>query len=244
MLNIAKYKGNKIIEILFGNIIHIYIYLYMPKIRTYTVTYTISPNRHSMDVNIMYDTGRKQFYVLIPDSFDDAISSMPDELKEKHNIKAATGFRGVYGLAIIHQQEDELINGLEDLFYYCGNAIKQIRNVIIVSSKGKANADSKGWSNMGCNKERFILEQRFSFVLAIETKVGKGNPIYTYQGVTYTNTIGYSDSTIVIDDTPENRAFLEDVYNKLDNLITNLSKFFESSETVLQLISSNQKLLA
>lgn len=220
----------------------------MPKIRTYTVNYTVSPNRHTADVNIMYDTGRKVFYITIPDAFTDAINTMPDELKEKYNVNSSIGLRGVYGLAIIHQQEADLISGLEDLFYYCGNAIKQIRNVIIVSNKSKANADSKDYDAMGCNKERFTLNQEFSYVLAVETKVGDGKPLYTYQGVTYTNTIsvynGSYGNSIIIDDTPENRLFLEDVYCKFDNLITNLQKFFESSDTVLQLIASNQKLLA
>lgn len=219
----------------------------MPKIRTYTVTYTVSPNRHSMDVNIMYDTGRKLFYVVIPDSFDDAISTLPQESKDKWNIKPSFGIRGVYGDAIIHESEKELINGLEDLFYYCGNAIKKVKNVIIVWAKGESSADKQEWSSMGCNKERLDINQRFKFVLAIETKVGEGAPIYTYQGVTYTNTISMSDyggKPIIIDDTPENRAFLEDVYAKFDALIINLQKFFQSSDTVLQLIASNQKLLA
>jgi rRNA-processing protein FCF1 len=220
----------------------------MPKIRTYTVTYTVSPNRHSMDVNIMYDTGAKVFYVAIPNSFKNAINTLPAESKEKWNINNAIALRGVNGLAIIHKNESELIEGLEDLFYYCGNAIKQVRNVIIVTSDSKSNSDSKEWDNMGCNIERFKLKQEFSFVLAIETKVGEGKPIYTYQGVTYTNTISTYSGThggrsIIIDDTPENRAFLEDVYSKFDSLIVNLKKFFESSDTILELIASNQKLL-
>lgn len=218
----------------------------MPKIRTYTVNYTVSPNRHQLDVNIMYDTGQKLFFVNIPESFKDAINTLPDNLKEKYNIKSANGIRGVLGEAIIHQQESDLIEQLEGLFYYCGNAIKQIRNVIIVSNHSHTGADSKQWDNIGCNKERFKLEQKFSFVLAIETKVGEGKAVYTYQNVTYTNTISlnnYHNTDIIIDDTPENRAFLENMYDKFDSLISNLQKFFENSETVLQLIASNQKLL-
>lgn len=214
----------------------------MPKIRTYTVIYTVSPNRHSMDVNIMYDTGKKVFYVNIPDSFKDAINTMPADLKEKWNVNNAIGLRGVYGYALIHSQEGELIDGLEDLFYYCGNAIKKIRNVIIVTCDSQSSSDSIGSHHMGCNKERSKLKQEFSFILGIETKVGEGKPIYTYQGVTYTNTISLN-SSVVIDDTPTNRAFLEDVYGKFDTLIVNLKNFFESSETVLQLIATNQKLI-
>lgn len=220
----------------------------MPKIRTQTVHYTISPNRHYMNVNIMYDTGQKLFYVNVPDAFKDAINTMPEDLKEKWNVKSAIGIRGVYGLAIIHQQEADLINKLEDLFYYCGNAIKQIRNVIIVWSGSKSTtSQDKRYGDMGCNKERNEISQKFKFVLAIETKVGDGNAIYTYQSVTYTNTISMSDyggKPVVIDDTPENRSFLEDVYIKFDNLIINLEKFFANSDTVLQLIASNQKLLS
>lgn len=216
----------------------------MPKIRTHTVTYTVSPNRHKADVNIMYDINKKVFYITIPSDFDDCILSMPDDLKTKFYIQPAYGIRGVYGLAIIHDQEKELINILEDLFYYCGNAIKAIRNVIMVSSISKSNSDNKQWDAMGCNIERLKLKQEFSFVLAVETKVGEGNPIYTYQGVTYTNTIGTMGNTIIIDDTPENRVFLEIFYQRFDRLIVNLKKFFENSETVLELISSNQKLLS
>lgn len=216
----------------------------MPKIRTHTVWYTVSPNRHSADVNIMYDGSMKLFYIAIPKAFEDAIHTLSDELKEQYNIKNALGIRGLYGEAIIHEKEQELIDKLEDLFYYCGNAIKKVRNIIIVSTESKSNADAGKYDNTGCNKERFKLKQEFSFVLAIETKVGDGRPIYTYQGVTYTNTISNYGKTIIIDDTPENRAFLEDVYSKFDGLIMNLQKFFENSETVLQLIASKQLLLS
>jgi hypothetical protein len=218
----------------------------MPKIRTYTVGYTISTNRHTMDVNIMYDTGKKTFYVAIPESFKDAINTMPEEFKEQWNVKNAIGIRGICGLAIIHDQETELINKLEDLFYYCGSAIKKVRKVIVVWSGGISTANADKHRHMGSNKERIEISQKFKFVLAIETKVGDGEAIYTYQGVTYTNTISMSDyngKPIVIDDTDENRVFLEVFYNKFDGLIITLQKFFENSDTVLQLIASNQKLL-
>jgi hypothetical protein len=215
----------------------------MPKIRTHEVVYTITPNRHRANVAIMYDVNVKLFYVAIPDDFNDCITSMPDALKEKYNIKYVRGIRGIYGEAIIHEQESELITGLEGLFHYCGNAIKSVRNVIIVYSNSQSHSDTEKWRNMGCNRERFKLKQDFCFDLAVETKVGEGKAIYTYQGVTYTNTIGYNEKSIIIDDTPENRAFLEDVYSRFDTLIVNLKNFFSSSETVLQLITSNQKLL-
>lgn len=219
----------------------------MPKIRTHTVQYTVSPNRHSMDVNIMYDTNKKNFYVVIPESFYDTIKTMSDELKDKYFVQGNTGIRGIYGLAIVNKNESELIDVLEDLFYYCGNAVKKVRNVIIITSKGKSSkVEDQYYQTQKSNKEAELIKQEFKFVLAIETIAGEGKPIYTHQNVGYTNTIDtnqYGDKSVIIDDTPENRAFLENIYDKLDNLIINLKKFFASSETVIELIASNQKLL-
>lgn len=218
----------------------------MPKIRTYTVNYTITPNRHSLDVNIMYAVDRKIFYVIPPKDFNESIKTMPDDLKEKYNIISGNHIKGVYGWVIANESESILTDSLAYIFHYCGNAIKTVRNVIIVWCKGTSSIEEDKYSRYESNKEAKEIKQTFKFILAIETKIGIGKAVYTYQNVTYTNTIsvgGYQENPIVIDDTPENRLFLEDVYAKFDNLVINLAKFFESSETVLQLITSNQKLL-
>lgn len=219
----------------------------MPKIRTQEVNYTISPNQHKMDVNIMYDVNAKVFYIVPPASFEDCINTMPTELKEKYLIRSARNIRGVYGWAIIHEQESELLQVLPYLFHYCGNAIKTIRNVIIVWCKGESSEKTEKYERNQGNLESKELKQNFKFILAIETKVGEGDAVYTWQDMTWTNTINlryYNENPIIIDDTPENRLFPSDVYNKFDKLIINLQKFFENSETVLELISSNQKLLS
>jgi hypothetical protein len=218
----------------------------MPKIRTQEVFYTISPNKHKIEVNIMYDTNSKVFYVVPPKSFEDSINTMPDDLKEKYLISSAMDIRGVYGWAIVHESEGVLLNNLPLLFNYCGNAIKAVRNVIIVWCKGNSSEKTDKYERNQGNHESKELKQNFKFILAVETKVGEGTPVYTWQDVTWTNTINlnyYDQNPIVIDDTPENRMFLHDIYSKFDSLIVNLAKFFATSDTVLQLIASNQKLI-
>lgn len=223
----------------------------MPKIRTLTVSYTVSTNdtisnEHFVDVNIMYDVNSKVFYIVPPESFEDAINTMPDDLKEKYYISSARNIRGVNGFAIANESESDLIDILKYLFHYCGNASKVVKNVIIVWCKGKSSEKTDKYERNQGNPESKELEQKFKFILAVETKTGAGKPVYTWQNTTWSNTISmsyYNENPIIIDDTPENRIFLEDVYTKFDSLIINLQKFFENSDTVLQLIASNQKLL-
>lgn len=218
----------------------------MPKIRTIDVKYMADDNEHVMPVNMMYDTGMKIFYIVAPEAFKEAIRTMSDELKEQYHVNSGQGLRGVHGWVISHESESVITNELRFLFHYCGNAIKKVRNVIVVWCKGQSNEDTQNWNTVGSNKQRLELKQSFKFVYGVETKIGDGDAVYTYQNITYSNTItvrGYNESAVIIDDTPENRAFLENVYDKLDNLILNLQKFFDSPESVLQLIQSNQKLL-
>jgi hypothetical protein len=111
-----------------------------------------------------------------------------------------------------------------------------------VWNEGERNSDRRYYSGLGTNKESKEIVQKFHFSLAVKTTVGEGNPVYTYQNANYNNTISVNGA-VIIPDTPENRAFLEEMYAKLDNLIQKLKDFFETSESVLNLIASNQKLL-
>lgn len=219
----------------------------MPKIRTLTVNYTIDSNQHKIDVNIMYDVEKAIFYVVPPKHFYEAIDTMSDELRTTHHIRHAQGIRGVYGHIIADSSESILANDISFLFHCCGNACKKIRNVIIVWCTGTDSSDKDVYHRtQKSNKEEKEISLKLKFILAVETKIGEGTPVYTQQNVPWKNTIsisGYREAGLVIDDTPENRLFLEDVYSKFDSLIVNLQKFFATPDDLLQLIASNQKLL-
>jgi len=55
--------------------------------------------------------------------------------------------------------------------------------------------------------------------------------------------VNQSENMIIILDTPENRLFLENLYDAINKLREKMTTFLTDPEKLLELIASNQKLL-
>ena len=224
----------------------------MPKISTNNVQIHNKHITKDYTVDIMYNQ-KHHFYANIHSEYRDIVHHLGDDkLKElsivKDYAKKYPSAEDKYQPIIVGATENEVLSKMRTaLTYFTDKSIVQ-RNVIIVFYNSK---DIQHYNRHTYNKEHPQIGLQYALTYAVETSVGDKKIYATYTpyesfGETRINIHElnlYHAASTIIDDTPENRATLEHLYTALFNLNKKLGEFTSTPEKLLELISSNQKLL-
>lgn len=222
----------------------------MPKISTNKERLTIDGLSTLVDIVIMYNQHHR-FYTVIPDKYKDTCNCLTqDQLSEfslEQEYKSKT--RGLIGngeykwIITDNNEHDCLLKAKKCLKHLICNEA-QNEDVIILFYNGNAITT---YNNHRYNTEHPQIGIQFGLTYAIKTHLGGDKAIY-YQrtGIDGKNRVElnlWNKSATIIPDTPENRAVLENLYEKMKNLNEQLKGFTKTPEDLLNLINSNIKLL-
>jgi hypothetical protein len=218
----------------------------MPKISNNRIGVGNNATEAFYDVPVYYNQAR-HFYCEIPKDFNESFDLL-DNLKKRHAFKDRKGskmIRGVEGTT-----EAEALQRTKTLLAELLTAQVKQRPVIVLFYHSRETT----FGMHEFNEEHESLAIQLGLTYCTETKIGdSGEPkYYIYKEhkwlgdevrTTRTELHPYDSSTTIIDDTPENRHFLEGLYHALKQLQANLDKFTESPVALLGLINSNKNLL-
>ena len=196
---------------------------------------------HRLTFEIMYNQ-KHLFYVKVDEQYNDIISSEigldgGDVLTPIY--KNGYGYIGEKPTHYIVKSDTE--SGVEkktvDLYKtIIGKTLTKRPVIAILFRHSRVN-----YNSMRYNKEHDVIGFNFGLLYCIEQKTQGGQPDYytswQYKEGSTNYTRCYLSDCTVIDDTPENRAFLEDLYNKIKNLETALSNFLPKEDVLLSIIS-------
>lgn len=225
----------------------------MPKVSKYGFRLTTSDIAKYYEVDIMYSTDTL-FYIDVPKDFLETFKLLSEDQLKECNAKTYLK-KGHYG----NQNRSGKISGIteSECKINCDKLFKLLQEnsvikspVIIITLETNGALDYRH-SNSHYNTQH--QKQKLVYALKYCTKVQLGDKI-TYNEY-YTETwsgkneitrreISVDSKNIVIPDTVENRLFLENTYELLFNLIDKMKNHFNNEDSVLELISSNQKLLS
>lgn len=222
----------------------------MPKISKYGFRSNTTDIAKYFELDIQYST--PYFYIDIPVEFMEAF-----KLFSKEQLTDCSGAlymkRGHYGESnrsgkVSAITEKEVKENCDKAFKLLQeNSVKKTE-VIIITFEDKLFKGHYPQSTYNDEHQKIGLE----FGLKYCTKVQLGDKIvynsYKTQDwrgkdeIVRTEISTHNEDVIILD-TPENRVFLESVYDKFHQLIILLGKHLNTPEDVLNMISSNQKLL-
>lgn len=230
----------------------------MPKISQNT--FKLYHKEVTIDFNIeIHYNSENGFFIKLPPEYIISHSHLNNEQCEKFNTCIIfKNNRERYredgkGIPIVKgQYEGICLENFKLLINHLLTSTITKREVIIVFYNPK---DNTGYNSHKHNVEHPQIGLQFGLTYATETRVGENLPkyyIYSKNGESVSinhmheskREINlWNSSSTIIDDTPENREFLETMYKALINLNEKMKEFTKTPEALLSLISSNQKLL-
>lgn len=230
----------------------------MPKISTNNIRVFNDNINETFQIEVNYNKDNL-FYAVVPEQFNEAWDHLSEaEMKEfktqkLHKSKHSMFSGGQFKRIVSDSHEAECIESMRKLLQKLIKECIVKKDVIIVFYNPKDNCQ---YGNFEENKQHPQIGMQFSLTYAQETSVGNGKKIYNVfrhykSGITEERdetsrreVSVWGGNYTIIDDTPENRIFLEDIYFKLNNLKLALTEYTKSPETLVQLIESKQLLLA
>lgn len=225
----------------------------MPKISNNRIEVRHEERREHFDIEINYNQDH-HFYAVIPSAFDKAFDLMTEEDRKKYyaersykSKRAAFNSDREYKRIISAPTEAEALSRMKVLCKHLISHELRVRNVIILRYR-EANTNYHGERY---NHEHPQVGMMLSLLYCKESSMAGGKPQYYTEReigidrrkVTESVSMTWENNARVIDDTPENRAFLENLYGAFVQLKKKLDEFCGSTEALLELIASNQLLL-
>jgi len=229
----------------------------MPKIGSRKISFRHEGILITHEVTIWYDS-EYQFYIPLPSEYWDPFDMLDtDERKKfylewKGKTKGSRDANDYRSRRIVSDvSEAGTFAAFEKFVKYVADTKMERRAVIIVQFEKDSDA----------REENDTIKPKISMHLGlnycIETKLPGREPKYYrhWDQADYfdekvnhmkeeVNVRGWRGSQdVVIDDTPDNRAFLEEIYKAYRLLIDRMGDFTKSSEALIRLIESKQKLL-
>lgn len=216
----------------------------MPKIKKSGITINFGDRGRWVDYDIMFSNGK--FYSTIPASLESAFRLLTTEQRQNLHAseikKGKYGDRGLIGFGVradtLEDVEHRMVTLLKTLL---GISIKK-RPVIIVKYQGNVEK-----TNLHTFPD---TEVSLSLTYAIESSVSGGESGFVLNnnnkpGFEQRVEMGYRwrDDTIILDDTPNNRAFLEQLHGALNKLREKLDVIMSDNKSLLRAIDNKTKLL-
>lgn len=229
----------------------------MALIRKITICWNSTDVKKHFDVAINYSIKEKQFTITLPDELKHIFVTLSEA--EQNDLKLTVRKEANYygdklaaDYLVVADTERLCETRAIDIFKLLNEKQVIRREVIVIDFNEQDNHFYKSQYNEHTPRVGMSL----GLLYCTETKAGvNGQPQYTIKSISklpfepYAEQVTYSHKQIskdnpVVDDTPENRLFLENTYNLLSKLIDNMKTHFGSTEATQQLIASNQKLLS
>lgn len=225
----------------------------MPKISNNQVTIYKETIKLHYTVVIMYNQNN-MFYAVVPEEFNEHVKHLTDDERktlyvsyERTNSRLQTKESSRF--IICAETEQLCLERWKTAIKILAEKKIEKRNVIIIHFIPN---NTTSYGSMSYNREHTQIGLQFGLAYALETKSGdtknykrihthkdnNGNEHTSYQDMSI-----YRGSCTVIDDTEENRLFLNNLYNALKNLHDKLKDYTSTSESILQLIQSGTKLI-
>ncbi len=223
----------------------------MGKISSKNIVFNVDGKREWVGVEFYYST-KIGFYALIPTKYNNLFGFISTEERKAKNL--STIYRsnhdqrnGLNGKNIFKgESEADLERKMPSVLEYIVKLKTEKRKVIIMYFNGKKEEQSNFTNNFYTNKRHNNLETNFALSYCEELKLPGNRPVYfnadyPRQEMTFQE---YQKKYFhIMDDTKENREFLEDLYKAFEMLIGKLNDFLPSPEKLKKLITSKQKLL-
>lgn len=225
----------------------------MPKISRNDMTIHHADIKKYFEVEIMYNQ-ENLFYAKIDPSFDElfdhATHAKLNEFKATRFYKSSR-YRltnGPYSRIVKGDTESECLSNIRKFYEHFLTETIQKRDVIIVFYNPK---DTTNYQQHKYNDAHPQIGMQFGLTYAVETTSGDKKVYNQYktfdsfgeQIIQRTELSLWNKASVIIDDTPGNREFLEGLYKALFTLNEKLAQFTATPDDLLNLIANNQKLL-
>lgn len=221
----------------------------MPKIKKHRFSVSTETGDRSFEVDIHYE--EEQFYVLIPDEFEETIAAMSKEHRNTNHIDYWRRGRNNGKYVVIGVSESELTKKASTAFHSLAESSISKKEIIFIEYKSTRREHARHIRNGRIQK----IGVEFEYTYCTEVSVGqeKSYWLFTRDKSLWSNeedritrekiSVSHGSKYTIIDDTPQNRAMVEDLYSRLDILIEKVCTFVGDREKLLNMIANNQKLI-
>lgn len=222
----------------------------MPKVSSAVIKINEKEISSTYNVDVIYNS-TVLFYIVVPEEFNEQFDHVTDEELAESSAKKLYKRKSHFGpflRVICSATEAGCVENAKAFFKKLILLSVVKRDVIIV----RVNDDDYTLEKLKNGENDFgYMEVSMHMQYCLETKAGVKVQYRMWRDSgddsdpdrTYTEVRMGRENTIVIDDTPENRLYLEGIYKKLIMLQQHLKQFIAAPEKLLEDISSNQKLL-
>ncbi len=232
----------------------------MPKIRKNHSRIVCEGTPKGFEYDIMYSkrssTDSKKdlnyFNIKIPAEYIPAFDLLSKEERQKFSCDSYTGKRDynsrdigyLRNRLVYADTEVEVIKNFEALMLHLIQQVITTRRVIIIYTDD----DSHGGESVGNDfYGRSSVGINFGFKYLEESQIGESKKSYARVNGNGTKNEEYvhpHNKLTIIDDTPENRVFLETLHDALTKLSATIMGVTKTSEALLTMINSGQKLIS
>lgn len=222
----------------------------MPKISSNNLYINVGDIKTKYNIEIKYDQ-LNGFYALVPASIRRQCELLSKEEAKAFDLEHVSKSKHDHSQnnpGVRCATESETLSKMKALLMAILAKEVASRNVIIIHFDG-GSIDRRGKNGDGEMPEIVVS---LGITYAVEEKMGDGQPVYkvykepdVYEKIRVSESSWRNDTDkdIVIDDTPDNRSFVETLYEALEALRLKMIGFAASKEAVVKFISSQQKLL-
>ena len=220
----------------------------MPKISQNQVTIYHSDLSKQFTIVVMYNSEFK-FYSKIPSEFHDTVKHLSEnQMKKLFMVSRSRKHNSEFSPAVCADSEDDCIIKTKTAYKFLMTMSIEKRDVIIVFYE---NRDVCSYGDLEHNKEHPQIGLRFGLTYAVETTSGDKKVYNIYdkyeafgeERIKRREIHIWNQHCTVIPDSPENRIFLESLYEALKGLNQKITSISESEPKLLEFINSNQKML-
>lgn len=231
----------------------------MPRISTKQVV-RVRDDKNGIDKGYLVDThytkGRYSndepyFFIYLPNEHLDGFEHLSDSVKEKlHATSVWISQKRSHCPIVKGDSEAEVISRMAELIKVIMTAKIKRRDVIIleVEIEGENNSWKRyepGMERIGMGLGVFYCQEvkAGSAPATFYKKVGQDDEEEEERGRMVKVDLDDDDPIAVIDDTPENRKFIEDLYTAFKVLVSKMKKHTKTAKSILSLIASQANLL-
>lgn len=229
----------------------------MPKVSKYGVRVSTPDMDKYLEFDVIYNSN-DLFFIKVPSSYMEVFKLLSEEELKSCNSRLYLK-KGHYGEEnrsgkVCGKTEDEVKLNCSALFKLLNDKSVIKTDVIIVNFKKDSSDRHYSHKSSYFNDEHQKIGMSIGLKYCTKVQLGDKVTYNTYQpGYVFregdapyiTRTEVFIDSEdVIIPDTAQNRIFLESMYIKFKSLVETIESHLSTPEAIVNLIESNQKLLA
>jgi len=214
----------------------------MPKISKNEVTISVGGLHTRHEAQIMYNQAHK-FYYVIKEEHQKPAEMADDAKRESWHVKRARlkGRSGNFTNIISADTEAKVLEGAQGFLRYATEATIVEEDVIIVIYNPEFKTNFHG---LGYNDDHPQIGMKLGLLYAVKSFIGEKAFYYKVNSRGDRKEIRlWNEMTTELQDTPENREALEQLYAAFKNLNEKLSEMTKDSGVLQNFLESGMKLL-